>query len=42
MDGYLDVLRGKQDGGERNDGRFGLAGYEESGVNVRRTIIDRQ
>lgn len=42
MDGYLDILGGKQDGGEWNDGRFRLAGDEESGGNVGGTIIRRQ
>jgi hypothetical protein len=42
MDGYLHVSGGQQDGGEWDDGRFRLAGDEESGLNVGRTIIDRQ
>lgn len=42
VDGYLDVLRGKQDWRERDDSRFGLAGNEESRVNVRGAMIDRQ
>lgn len=42
MDGYLDILRGKQDGGELDDGRFWLTGDEESGVNTGWSMIERQ
>ena len=42
MDGYLGILRSEEDGGERDDRRFGLAGDEEGGVNVGWTIIARQ
>jgi hypothetical protein len=42
VDGYLDVLRSKQDGGEWDDSRLGLAGHEENGANVCRPINKRQ
>ena len=42
MDGYLGILRSEEHGGEWDDRRSRLAGDEESGVNVGRSIIARQ
>ena len=42
MDGYLNVFGSKQYGREWDDGRFGLAGQEERGMNPGRPMIDRQ
>ena len=42
MDGYLGILRSEEHGGEWDDRRSGLAGDEESGANVRGSIITRQ
>ena len=42
MDGYLGILGGEKYGGEWYDGRSGLAGDEESGVNARGSIIAGQ
>ena len=42
MDGHLDVLGSEKDGSEGDDSRSGLAGDEESRVNVGGAIIAGQ